>query len=143
MDVTKFVAFYLDITENINILIHLYTNVFLQSVFYNKQTTSLNKERDIVAIKITLGNSKFEHHDLKIFAMYDSLTQEILIYTGKLPVSEMKQRIKQILKLMTDNINQTDCQLLDEALNQADFYRDEVVEARDFSVQQLAPYTIY
>jgi len=81
---------------------------------------------------------KFDHHDRNIFFMYDSLTQEILIRTGKLPADTTKLRIEQLLELAKDDLNAKDYQTLVKAFDEAVFYRDEVLEDRGFNAGQLA-----
>lgn len=81
---------------------------------------------------------KFDQHDKKIFAMYDSLAHEILTRVGTLNSNEPKLRIQQLLELVQDDVSQQEYALLAQAFDAAAFYRDEVVEARDFTSNQLA-----
>ena len=81
---------------------------------------------------------KFDQHDKKIFAMYDSLAHEILMRVGKLPATEPKLRIQQLLELVADDLNQQEYDTLAQAFDAAEFYRDEATEERDFTATQLA-----
>ena len=81
---------------------------------------------------------KFDHHDRNIFLMYDSLAQEILIRTGKLPGNTTKLRIKQLLELAKDDLNTKEYLTLATAFDEAVFYRDEVLEDRGFNAGHLA-----
>lgn len=81
---------------------------------------------------------KFDQHDKKIFAMYDSLAHEILMRVGKLPATEPKLRIQQLLELVADDLNQQEYDTLAQAFDAVEFYRDEATEERDFTATQLA-----
>lgn len=82
--------------------------------------------------------SKFDQHDKSTFSMYDSLAQEILMRIGKLDADTPKVRIEHLLELVQDDLNHTEYETLLQAFNAAQFYRDEVLEDRDFTANQLA-----
>ena len=73
----------------------------------------------------------------KIYSI-DSLAQEILIRTGKLPEDTTKLRVEQLLELAKDELNGKDYTRLANAFDEAVFYRDEVLEDRGFNAGQLA-----
>lgn len=81
--------------------------------------------------------NKLGYHDRKTFSMYDSLAQEILLRVGKLPADTIKIRIEQLLSSIIDKIPASDYQDLATAFNRASFYRDEVMENRNFTGYQL------
>lgn len=81
---------------------------------------------------------KFDQHDKKIFAMYDSLAHEILMRVDKIEATEPKLRIQQLLELAADSLNREEYDTLAAAFDAAQFYRDEATEERDFTATQLA-----
>lgn len=82
--------------------------------------------------------NKFDQHDKNTFAMYDSLAQEILMRIGKLDAETPKIRVTQLLDLVQDDLNHSEFETLLTAFNAAHFYRDDVLEDRDFTANQLA-----
>jgi chromosome partitioning protein len=57
---------------------------------------------------------------------------------GKLPLDTPKIRIEHLLELVQDDLNHTEYETMLNAFNTAQFYRDEVLENRDFTANQLA-----
>lgn len=115
----------------ISAAIETYGDAILYSRVYERERV---KRYDL----IPPNPNKFDQHDKKIFAMYDSLAHEILMRVGQLAETEPKLRIQQLLEQAADDLNQQEYDTLAEALDAAQFYRDEIVEERDFTSTQLA-----
>lgn len=115
----------------ISAALNTYGDAILYSRIYERERV---KRYDLVPP----NPDKFDHHDRNIFFMYDSLAQEILIRTGKLATDIPKLRIQQLLELAKDDLNTKDYQTLLNSLDEAVFYRDEVLEKRSFNANQLA-----